>query len=72
MKITSVGIDLAKSVFSMHGIDEHGKTVLRRTVSRGKVMEAMAGIGPCLVWRPARARTTGRAHWASSGIRCAS
>ena len=27
MKVTSVGIDLAKSVFSMHGIDEHGKTV---------------------------------------------
>ncbi len=49
MKITTVGIDLAKSIFSMHGIDEHGKAVLRRTVSRGKVMEVMAGIGPCLV-----------------------
>jgi len=49
MKITTVGIDLAKSVFSMHGIDEHGKAVMKRTVSRGKVMEVMAGIGPCLV-----------------------
>ena len=49
MKITTVGIDLAKSIFSMHGIDEHGKAVMRRTVSRGKVMEVMAGIGPCLV-----------------------
>ncbi len=37
MKITTVGIDLAKNIFSMHGIDEHGKAVLRRTVSRGKV-----------------------------------
>jgi len=27
MKIITVGIDLAKNVFSMHGIDEHGKTV---------------------------------------------
>lgn len=61
MKITTVGIDLAKSVFSMHGIDEHGKAVLRRTVSRGKVMEAMAGIGPCLVGIEA---CSGAHHWA--------
>lgn len=32
MKITTVGIDLAKNIFSMHGIDEHGKPVMRRTV----------------------------------------
>jgi len=61
MKITTVGIDLAKSVFSMHGIDEHGKAVLRRTVSRGKVMEVMAGIGPCLVGVEA---CSGAHHWA--------
>jgi RNA-directed DNA polymerase len=29
-----VGIDLAKHVFSVHGVDGHGKTVLKRTVSR--------------------------------------
>lgn len=40
-KITTVGIDLAESVFSMHGIDEHGKMVLRRAVGRSKVLEAM-------------------------------
>jgi len=45
----------------MHGIDEHGKAVLRRTVSRGKVMEAMAGIGPCLVGIEA---CSGAHHWA--------
>ena len=60
MKITTVGIDLAKSVFSMHGIDEHGKAVLRRTVSRGKVMEVMAGIAPCLVGVEA---CSGAHHW---------
>jgi transposase len=43
MKITTVGIDLAKNVFSVHGIDEHGKAVLKRTVNRGRVMEIMAG-----------------------------
>ena len=29
MKITTVGVDLAKSVFTLHGVDEHGSTVLR-------------------------------------------
>ena len=61
MKVTTVGIDLAKNVFSMHGIDEHGKTVLKRTVSRGKVMEVMAGIGPCMVGVEA---CSGAHHWA--------
>ncbi len=35
MTITTVGIDLAKSVFRMHGGDEHGKAVFRRTVVAG-------------------------------------
>jgi transposase len=61
MKTTTVGIDLAKNVFSVHGIDEHGKAVLKRTVSRGKVMEIMAGIGPCLVGVEA---CSGAHHWA--------
>ncbi len=29
MKITTVGLDLAESVFTLHGVDEHGSTVLR-------------------------------------------
>ncbi len=29
-QITTVGIDLAKNVFSVHGVDAHGKTVLRK------------------------------------------
>jgi transposase len=33
-QIATVGIDLAKSVFSLHGVDAAGKTVLRRTVRR--------------------------------------
>ena len=61
MKVTTVGIDLAKNVFSVHGIDEHGKAVLKRTISRGKVMEMMAGIGPCLVGVEA---CSGAHHWA--------
>ena len=68
MKITTVGIDLAKNLFSMHGIDGHGKAELKRTVSRGKVMAVMAGIPPCLVGVEACSEpTTGFANWAVSG-----
>jgi transposase len=48
-KITTVGIDLAKSVFSLHGVDEAGRVVLKRTVRRDKLMEAVAAIAPCLI-----------------------
>jgi len=34
MVIKAIGIDLAKSVFCLYGIDEHGKCVLRKTVKR--------------------------------------
>ena len=34
MVIKAIGIDLAKSVFSLYGIDDHGKCVLRKTVKR--------------------------------------
>ena len=33
MNVTTVGIDLAKNVFSVHGADAHGKVVLKKTVS---------------------------------------
>jgi transposase len=37
-----VGIDLAKNVFSLHGVDGAGKTVLRRTVRRDRLVETVA------------------------------
>jgi transposase len=40
-----VGIDLAKNVFSLHG----GKTVLRRTVRRDRLVETVAALSPCLI-----------------------
>jgi hypothetical protein len=33
--VTTVGIDLAKNVFSLHGVDAEGAVVLRRSVNRG-------------------------------------
>ena len=48
-KITTVGIDLAKSVFSLHGVDGTGRVVLRRTVRRDQLLEVVAGIPQCLI-----------------------
>ncbi len=40
--VTTVGIGLAKNVFSLHGVDERGAVVLRKTVSRARLMEVVA------------------------------
>ena len=48
-QITTVGIDLAKNVFSLHGVDASGKTVLRRTLRRDRLGEAVARLSPCLI-----------------------
>lgn len=48
-QITTVGIDLAKNVFSLHGVDGAGRTVLRRTVRRDRLVETVAGLPACLI-----------------------
>lgn len=48
-QITTVGIDLAKNVFSLHGVDAGGRTVLRRTVRRDRLLETVASLSPCLI-----------------------
>ena len=48
-KITTVGLDIAKSIFSVHGVDASGHTVLRKTVRRDKLMELIAALPPCLI-----------------------
>ena len=47
-EITTVGVDLAKNVFSLHGVDGARKTVLRRTVRRERLVETVAALSPCL------------------------
>ena len=37
MKITTIGIDLAKEVFQIHGVDEHGKVALRKQLKRSEM-----------------------------------
>lgn len=47
--ITTVGIDLAKNVFSLHGVDDRGREVLRRTVRRGQLLAVVAQLPACLI-----------------------
>lgn len=49
LTITRSGIDVAKHVFQLHGIDERGHTVLRRQVSRTRLRQVFAQLQPCLV-----------------------
>jgi transposase len=48
-KTTTLGIDLAKSVFQLHGVDSAGKVVLRREVRRAQLMKTIAQLEPCLI-----------------------
>jgi transposase len=43
------GADIAKNVFQVHGVDEKGKVVLRKTLKRDKVTEFFANLPPCLI-----------------------
>ena len=49
MNITTLGIDLAKNSFSMVGMNQHGKVVSRKTLSRNKLLAFIAQCPPCLI-----------------------
>ncbi len=48
-EVTTIGLDLAKSVFQVHGIDASGKVVIRRQLKRGQVLAFFKKLPPCLV-----------------------
>jgi transposase len=48
-QVTTVGLDLAKNLFQVHGADAQGRPVLRRRLAREKVREFFANLPPCLV-----------------------
>lgn len=49
MQITTIGLDLAKSVFQVHGIDESGQVVVRKRLRRSEVRDYFAALPSCLV-----------------------
>src|SRR5262249_6036819 len=48
-EVTTIGLDLAKHVFQVHGIDAQGATVLRKRLRRGQVLAFFSRIPRCLV-----------------------
>jgi transposase len=48
-EVSTIGLDIAKSVFHVHGADSEGEVVLRKRVSRTKVLALFADLSPCLV-----------------------
>lgn len=59
MKVTTLGIDLAKNVFQVHGVNEQGKVVLRKQLKRAQVAEFFVNLPPCMVGMEA----CGSAHY---------
>lgn len=49
MKVSTPGIDLAKNVFVIHGVDHNGKTVLRKKLSRSQFVAFIIRLEPCLI-----------------------
>jgi transposase len=48
-EVSTIGLDIAKSVFQVHGVDVDGTVVIRKRISRAKVVEFFATLTPCLV-----------------------
>ena len=49
MQITTIGLDIAKHVFQVHGIDAEEKVVVRRQLRRGQVIQFFEELSPCLL-----------------------
>src|SRR5215468_281141 len=60
-EVSTIGLDIAKSVFQVHGVDTDGKVVIRRRIGRAKILEFFADLPPCLVGMEACATAH---HWA--------
>jgi len=49
MDVRTLGIDLAKNLFQVHGVDGQGRTVVQRQLRRRQLMPFVAQLQPCLV-----------------------
>ncbi len=61
MEVTTIGIDIAKRIFQIHGVDKNGKTVLKKKLMRDQVLTFMANLPQCLVGMEA---CGGSSYWA--------
>ncbi len=61
MKITTLGIDLAKNVFQIHGVDALGKVIVKKQLKRDQLAAYLVNLPPCLIGMEA---CGGAHHWA--------
>jgi len=66
MEVTTIGLDLAKRVFQVHGVDVAGGVVVRKALRRAQVLAFFAKLPPCLVGMEACGTSH---HWARELIR---
>ena len=62
--ITTIGLDIAKSVFQVHGIDADGNVLIRRQLKRRYVLAFFQKLPPCLIGIEACASSH---HWSGTG-----
>jgi transposase len=61
--VATIGLDIAKSVFQVHGVDAHGRVVVRRQLRRRYVLAFFKKLSPCLVGIEACASSH---HWSQT------
>lgn len=61
MEVTTIGIDVAKDVFGVHGVDGPGQVTMRKRLVRKHLLEFMSKLPACLAGLEAR---TGAHYWA--------
>ena len=66
MQITTIGLDLAKSIFQVHGVDVTGQVVVRKSLRRSQMLPFFAKLPPCLVGIEACGTSH---HWARELIK---
>jgi transposase len=69
--IATIGLDIAKSVFQVHGVEATGQVVVRRQLKRRHVLEFFAKLRASLASKLAHRRITGRASFRRLDISCA-
>jgi transposase len=62
VEVITVGVDLAKNVFQLHGVNSEGQPVLRKQLRRSQMLEFFQCQAAWSAWKPAPVRITGRAN----------
>ena len=65
MKVTTVGLDLAKDVFQVHGVTADGAVAFNKTIRRAQLLKFFSALSPCLVGMEACGSSN---HWGRKSL----